>query len=81
MGKKFDGRETDNGVEVFRFVTIFARTGISISVSIYRIVGLVGGHLWEKKERGANELFEKPTFERIALETACAGAIHADTKW
>ena len=78
-GKNFDGKRSENRVKVCRFGAIFA--GNSISVSINMIVDLVGGTRGQKGKRGANELCEKPTFERTTSATACTGAIRASTKW
>ena len=48
--KNSDGKGSVNRAEVFRFGAIFAGIGNIISISIFRIVGLVGGHLWAKRE-------------------------------
>ena len=81
LRKKYWRQGVQNGVEVFRFGASFAGTGNSISVSIYRIVGLVCGTRGQKGKRSAKELYEKPMVKRTAPATACGGAICAGTEW
>ena len=58
-GKKFDGKGSENGVNIFHFGAIFAGTRKSISVSVYRIVGLVGGHLWTRGEARCQRIVQE----------------------